>query len=162
MMTWEPATLLYVHTDHSSAETINFKLAAEKLKNQILVVSTPVTLDKHVKKLMRFLEIISPYKKYEWDIDEEELKKKTTPENAGKEKSQHDKDEELKKYFNPLKGGALFILDRNEERVLKFKWDGKTKSQSSLMEQSDVIDFYNEWRAGVLKPFYKSAPLSSV
>ena len=56
----------------------------------------------------------------------------------------------------------LFILDRNEERVIKYKWDGKTQSQKSLMDVGDVINFYNDWRSGILKPFYKSMPLDSI
>jgi len=162
MMTIEPAVLLYVHTDHSSLEAINFNLAAQKLKSEILCVATPVTLDKHVKKLMRFLGIITPHTKYSWDVDLKELENKPSRENPGKEKSQNEREKELKKYFNPLKGGSLFILDRNEDRVIKFKWDGKTQSQKSLMDISDVINFFNDWRAGILKPFFKSMPLETV
>lgn len=122
-----------------------------------------MTLDKHVKKLMRFLGIITPHTKYAWDVDPKELQSKPSQENPGKEKSQHEKEQDLKNHFHPLKGGRLFILDRNEERVLKYKWDGKTESQSqkSLMDISDVVNFYNDWRAGILKPFFKSMPLDN-
>lgn len=156
VMTIEPATLLFVHTDPSSTENVNFALASEDLKRELLCVSTPVTLDKHVKRLMRFLGLIGPHIKYKKDRTIEEALKKD-----GKEKTKRDKEEDLKK-FHPLVGGRLFILQRNEDRVIKYKWDGKTTSKKSLMSAEDVKNFYNDWRNGLLKPFYKSMPLSSI
>lgn len=152
-MTIEPATLLYVHTDPSSIEKVNFNLVSEQLKSQILCVSTPVTLDKHMKRLLRFLGLIGPHIKYR-DIESE-------PKIEKKEGEHSNPDDELK-HFNPLVGGKLYILERNEEKVLKYVWDGKTSSTSSLMSVEDVQNFYNDWRGGILKPYYKSMPVSSI
>lgn len=157
VMTVEPATLLFVHDDPSSIENVNFSLASSELSTQLLCVSTPVTLDKHVKRLMRFLGIIGPHVKYE----KPKILEVTTKAD-GKEKSKHDKEEEIKKYFKPLTGGRLFILERNEERVIKYKWDRMTTSTDSLMSVEDVKNFYNDWRGGILKPFWKSLPLDSI
>ena len=108
VMTAEPVTLLFVHTDPSSQENVNFNLAAEELKRELLCVSTPVTLDKHVKRLMRFLGIIGPYAKYKEDetIQDALLQKKKED-----EEKKGGKDEDLEN-FNPLVGGKLFILER--------------------------------------------------
>lgn len=158
VMTIEPATLLFVHTDPKSTENVNFNLAAEELKTQLLCVSTPVTLDKHVKRLMRFLGLIGPHIKYREDKTlDDALNKKP----AEEEKKRGGKDDDLKD-FNPLVGGRLYILERLEDKVLKYLWDGKTTSSTSLMGVEDVMNFYNDWRTGMLKPYYKSMPLSSI
>jgi hypothetical protein len=134
VMTIEPTTLLFVHTDPRSSENVNFNLAAEELKTKLLCVSTPVTLDNHVKRLMRFLGIIGPHVKYKQD---------TTLNDALNKKPKEDKDKPKRKGkeledFNPLVGGKLFILERNEDRVIKYLWDGKTSNKKSLMEPEDV------------------------
>jgi len=155
-MTIEPATLLFVHTDPSSSENVNFNVASEELSSNLLCVSTPVTLDKHVKRLMRFLGLIGPHVKYRKDNTISDALNKD-----GTEKTKREKEEDLKN-FHPLTGGKLYILERNEERVIKYRWDGKSSSKTSLMDVEDVKSFYNDWRSGILKPFYKSLPLSSI
>ena len=82
VMTIEPTTLLFVHTDPRSSENVNFNLAAEELKSKLLCVSTPVTLDNHVKRLMRFLGIIGPHVKYREDSTLEDALKKKQAEEA--------------------------------------------------------------------------------
>jgi hypothetical protein len=87
MMTYEPKVLLYVHTDHRSTETIKFKIASQKLKLELLCVSSPITLHKHVKKLMRFLGVITPYTEYTWDNEKSGIEGMTNKENPEKNKS---------------------------------------------------------------------------
>jgi thiol-disulfide isomerase/thioredoxin len=154
IMTIEPATLLYVHTDPSSIEKVNFNLVSEQLKSQILCISTPVTLDKHMKRLLRFLGLIGPHIKYRNIESEPKVEPRRGEDRVSPE-------EELK-HFNPLVGGKLYILERNEDKVLKYLWDGKSSSKTSLMSVEDVHNFYNDWIGGILKPFYKSMPVSSI
>ena len=158
-MTVEPATLLFMHTDPSADVTKNFILAAEDLKKQILCVSSPLTLDKHIKRLVRFLGLVGPHISYKQEG--QETKPEPVEESAEK-KDPHRQEKEDFSEFHPLPRGMLYILERNEDRVVKYKWDGKSVTNEDTMTTEDVRNFYNDWAGGVLKPYYKSMPVSSI
>ena len=112
MMLVEPATLLLMHDDPYLQANVNFGRAAMKTSKEILTISTPVTLDKHMKKLLRFLALGDKYNTT-WPV--------------------------------------LRIIERlNDEKIRKYAFTGKKITEEA------VLQFYSDWKAGLLKPYYKS------
>lgn len=111
VMTVEPASIIFIHDDPSLQANIEFRVAAEEISQEILAVTTPLTLDKHMKKFIRFLGV-GPK-------------------------------------FN-VSLPVLRIIERGaDERVRKYKYEGE-------ITRDTIKNFYNEWKSGLLKPYFKS------
>lgn len=111
VMTIEPASIIYIHNDPALESNIEFRVAAEEISKEILAVTTPMTLDKHMKKFLRFLGV-GPR-------------------------------------FN-VSLPVVRIIERGfDERVRKYKFEGKVTRET-------IKNFYNEWKSGLLKPYFKS------
>lgn len=111
VMTVEPASIIFIHNDPSLQANIEYKVAAEEISKEILAITTPMTLDKHMKKFIRFLGV-GPR-------------------------------------FN-VSLPVLRIIERgSDDRVRKYKYEGEVTRDS-------VLNFYREWKAGLLRPYFKS------
>lgn len=117
VMTIEPASLVYIHNNPALDSNIEFRVAAEEISKEILAITTPMTLDRHMKKFLRFLGVGPRYN---------------------------------------VSLPVVRIIERGtDDRVRKYRFEGKEVTRET------VKNFYNEWKAGLLKPYYKTQKIST-